>query len=543
MVGEPVLSVRGLEKHYPIGGGMFQGEVGRVRAVDGVDFEVHGGETLGLVGESGCGKSTAAASLLRLEEPTAGEVRFRGEDITTYDDAQLKRFRRKAQMVFQDPTSTFDPRMSVGDSVAEPLLIHGMRDRSRRRTIVANLLERVGMDAADYDRYPHEFSGGQKQRIALARALVLNPDLLVADEPVSALDVSVQASILKLIQDVQSAFGLSILLISHDMGVVREICDRVAVMYLGEIVEIGPTEKLFEDAQHPYTRALMRSIPSADPRRRGRAVELTGSVPSPSNPPSGCRFHTRCPEVIQPEGFEFDQEQWRAVMDFRDSVAHRSIDLEAAREFLAAEGDVDPEAVESDALVAFLREEAELEEPLGDPDADRALSTAFELVADGEFEAAADRLGETFTTVCETDEPELRADWLGTADLRRALSAAAGSDGTRAFDPDAVREAAATERDVDPAALDRATVAAAVRERYGIPATLAEADAEDAVSRAIDAALEARFAEAERVLREEFSVAGVGIGPDDPDTHHAAACHLLEEWPAGTGREQPATDD
>jgi len=542
-VDEPVLSVRGLEKHYPIGGGIVQDAVGSVRAVDGLDFEVREGETLGLVGESGCGKSTAAASLLRLEEPTGGRILYRGEDVTEYDDEQLKRFRRHAQMVFQDPTSTFDPRMSVGDSVAEPLLIHGMGERPRRRAIVENLLDRVGMDAGDYDRYPHEFSGGQKQRIALARALVLNPDLLVADEPVSALDVSVQASILRLIRDVQSEFGLSILLISHDMGVVREICDRVAVMYLGEIAEIGPTEVLFEDPQHPYTRALMSSIPSADPRRRGRAVELTGSVPSPSNPPSGCRFHTRCPEVIQPEGCDLDQQQWRAVMDFRDAVDRGTIDTETAREFLAAEadGDVDPEAVGRDDLVEHLRAEADLGAPLNDAAAEEALSSAFELVAEAEFEAAAARLAETFTTVCETDVPELGADWLGAADLRRALAAALEGDSRRGVDAAAVRREAAADRGVDPASLDREAVAAAVRGRYDVSPSLSDPAAEDAVARAVDAAIDDRTGTAERILREEFTVDGVGIAPGGADTHHAAACHLLEERSAPV--ERPATDD
>jgi len=291
MTDDAILSVRDLEKHYPVRSGILRRVTGHVKAVDGVSFEVREGETVGLVGESGCGKSTTATSLLRLEEPTGGEVYFEGEDITEYGDDDETEFRRRAQMVFQDPNSAFDPRMTVGESVAEPLGIHGLRDEERQQEIVADLLERVGLSANDADRYPHEFSGGQKQRIALARALILNPDLLVADEPVSALDVSVQAEILSLLDDLQAELDLSMLLISHDLGVVRQVCDRVGVMYLGEMVEMGPTEELFENPQHPYTEALLASIPDPDPRKRGDAVELTGDVPDPSNPPAGCSFH------------------------------------------------------------------------------------------------------------------------------------------------------------------------------------------------------------------------------------------------------------
>jgi peptide/nickel transport system ATP-binding protein len=405
---EPILEVRNLQKHYPITEGVLKREVGRVRAVDGISFEVYRGETVGIVGESGCGKSTAATTLLRLEEPTGGQVLFDGEDVTAYGKAQLKRFRREAQMMFQDPSASFDPRMSVGESVAEPLVIHGLSDRGRRRRIVQNLFERVGLSADDVDRYPHEFSGGQKQRIALARALVLNPRLIVADEPTSALDVSIQADILKLMADVQEEFDLSLVFISHDMGVIREVCDRVAVMYLGEIVELAPTEELFEDPQHPYTRALLGSIPQPDPRKRGQGVELSGDVPSPSNPPAGCRFHTRCPEIIQPEGYEFEQPAWRAVMDLRVRLRQREIDLEAVRRFLGGEEAVeDPALVEDAAVAAEIREEFGIPEQLSDPSAERVLSAALDDVVAGDLAAADDRLATEFATVCEREKPTL----------------------------------------------------------------------------------------------------------------------------------------
>ncbi|AFK18794.1 ATP-binding cassette domain-containing protein [Haloferax mediterranei ATCC 33500] len=414
MSSDPLLSVRNLKKHYPITEGVLKKEVGRVRAVDGISFEVERGETLGLVGESGCGKSTAATSLLRLEEPTDGEVVFDGADITAHGDAELKAFRRRAQMMFQDPSSSFGPRMSVGESVAEPLAIHGMRDRKRRRRIVENLLERVGLSAAAFDRYPHEFSGGQKQRIALARALVLNPELIVADEPVSALDVSIQAEIISLMRDLQAEFGLAIVFISHDLGVVREVCDRVAVMYLGEIVEIADTETLFDDPQHPYTKALLSSIPTPDPSRRNEGIELTGDVPSPSNPPSGCRFHTRCPVVIQPDEFSLEQSEWRHVLDLRLRV-ERGIDVQDVREFLVAEGEADaPEDVPGDAVARELRREFDVPQTLSDPNAETILSNAISDLTDGEHDAARRTLNESFTTVCERDHPELEATGVGT---------------------------------------------------------------------------------------------------------------------------------
>jgi peptide/nickel transport system ATP-binding protein len=440
--GDPLLRVRNLQKHYPITQGILRKEVGRVRAVDGISFDLYRGETIGLVGESGCGKSTAATSMLRLEEPTGGEVIFDGEDITTYDKDRLRKFRRRAQMIFQDPTSSFDPRMTIGQSVAEPLVIHGVKDAERRRRIVQNLLERVGLSPEDVDRYPHEFSGGQKQRVALARAMVVNPSLIVADEPTSALDVSIQSEILRLIEAMQAEFDLSIIFISHDMGVIREVCDRVAVMYLGEIVEIAPTEELFESPQHPYTKALLSSIPQPDPRERGARVPLKGDVPNPSNPPSGCRFHTRCPAVIQPEGYDFEQEDYVSLMSFRDKLQRGGVNVEAAREFASVELDVDEEEVGPAEVERALRDEYDLPETLDDPEAEEVLSSAFDAVVEEEFATAAERLADAFASPCESEHPDLLevADDQAAAcllveprDATRDVSAAAsGSQSTAA---------------------------------------------------------------------------------------------------------------
>jgi peptide/nickel transport system ATP-binding protein len=297
---EPLVQVRGLVKHFPIQRGVSFGRTrGEVRAVDGVSFEVGRGETLGIVGETGCGKSTTARLIMRLLDPTAGEVRFEGEDITRMRGAALKAVRRDMQMIFQDPYSSLNPRRTVGAIVGEPFAVHGLhRDRTQRKRRVQELMEMVGLNPEHFNRYPHEFSGGQRQRVGVARALALEPKLLIADEPVSALDVSIQAQVLNLLREMQRRFGLTVVFIAHDLSVVRYMCDRVAVMYLGKIVEIGAGEELYEHPRHPYTGALLSAVPVADPAADRRARELlSGDLPSPTNPPGGCRFHTRCPKA------------------------------------------------------------------------------------------------------------------------------------------------------------------------------------------------------------------------------------------------------
>ncbi len=501
-----LVRVRNLTKHFDADDSLldrlFGDETPPVRAVDGISFDIREGETLGLVGESGCGKSTAGETILQLLEPTDGIVEYDNENLVGRDD--LFSFRRRAGVVFQDPFSSLDPRMTVGQSVRQPLDVHGWpwpdddvettadvtadgigvelavaddihrvdgvepvdgvatahvtarrkprgeppgelpmettiapddergyvpvdgepvavevaeplelrvsggdaleievrvgrSDGTLRRERAAELIERVGLSSDQFDRYPNEFSGGQRQRIGIARALALDPEFLVLDEPTSALDVSVQAQVLNLLTDLQAEFDLTYLFISHDLSVIRHICDRVAVMYLGEIVEIAPTEELFANPQHPYTEALLESVPRASTDEQKRDIDpLAGDVPSPRNPPSGCRFRTRCPKVIPPAGTELSQPAYRAVMSVRGRIEHRDISLDGLRERAETTGDVVSELFDR-----LLDEDLEL--PASER---RHLEESFEALADGEWDEAAGILRERYESLCETHHPD-----------------------------------------------------------------------------------------------------------------------------------------
>jgi len=322
MSNEILLRVDNLVKHFPIYEGVIRRQVGAVHAVDGVSFDIHQGETLGLVGESGCGKSTAGRTILRLYKPTDGHVYYDGTDLASLSEREMRAMRRKLQIIFQDPYASLNPRMTVADIVGEPLVVHKVANGKEVQERVQELLGLVGLNPAFADRYPHEFSGGQRQRIGVARALALQPDLIICDEPISALDVSIQAQVINLLEDLQKQFGLTYLFIAHDLSVVRHISDRVAVMYLGVIVELAARDELYDHPLHPYSQALLSAVPIPDPvaEERRQRIILEGDVPSPVNPPSGCRFRTRCPiaESICTE----EKPEWREVKEGHYVACH-----------------------------------------------------------------------------------------------------------------------------------------------------------------------------------------------------------------------------
>ncbi|QDN60273.1 dipeptide ABC transporter ATP-binding protein [Streptomyces sp. S1D4-14] len=415
--GEVLLKVTGLQKHFPIRKGLLQRQVGAVRAVDGLDFEVRSGETLGVVGESGCGKSTMGRLITRLLEPTAGKVEFEGRDITHLGVSAMRPMRRDVQMIFQDPYSSLNPRHTVGTIISAPFKLQGVTPEGGVKKEVQRLLSVVGLNPEHYNRYPHEFSGGQRQRIGIARALALNPKLVVADEPVSALDVSIQAQVVNLLDDLQQELGLTYVIIAHDLSVVRHVSDRIAVMYLGKIVELADRDSLYRAPMHPYTKALMSAVPIPDPKRRNVKSErilLKGDVPSPISPPSGCRFHTRCwkateiCKTTEPPLLELKPGQQVACHhpeNFEDQAPQDTVLLSAAKEAAALVADeVLAESAETSAAVAAeLGSTEETPEPAAETTTEPAEEAAAEEAATDE--AAAEEASET-AAVDESDSSE-----------------------------------------------------------------------------------------------------------------------------------------
>lgn len=325
-MAKPLLEVKNLKKYFDINGGVFSKKIGEVKAVDNVSFTVNEGEVLGIVGESGCGKSTTGKSLLRLIEPTEGQVFFEGKDVTKLRLEEMRKMRRHMQIIFQDPYASLNPRHKIEKILGEPLLVHGIGDAKERKQKVAEILEIVGLAKEHAKRYPHQFSGGQRQRIGIARALIVNPKLIVCDEPVSALDVSIQSQVLNLLNDLQERFGLTYIFIAHDLSVVKHISHRIGVMYLGRMVELAENEGLYAEPLHPYTRSLLSAIPDPDPDVKNKKIILEGDVPSPSNPPTGCAFHTRCPECmdicseVRPEFQEISDNHFVACHLYNEEV-------------------------------------------------------------------------------------------------------------------------------------------------------------------------------------------------------------------------------
>ena len=397
---ESLVAVDGLKKYYDsdklIGGSP-------VKAVDGVSFEIARGETFGLVGESGCGKTTLGRSVLQLEDVDEGSVVVDGTDVTSLRGRELKQWRRNAQMVFQNPSSAINERMTVGEIVREPLDIYGEGSKSERREKVSHLLDRVGLQPEHYYRYPHQFSGGQRQRIGIARALALEPEFVVLDEPVSALDVSVQAKVLNLLMDLQAEFDLTYLLIAHDLSVVRHVCDRVGVMYLGKLMEVGPTEQLFESPSNPYTRSLLSAIPVPDPDTRTDRITLHGSPPSPRDPPAGCAFSTRCPFKIRPdEHGDVDTEVFERIERFRTVVREQDEGTVPVVERIKSRFGLEAGYVSLADLKTDLFGDVDLASAV-----ERPIDEAVALGGEGDIAGARAVLDEAFSTVCESERPDI----------------------------------------------------------------------------------------------------------------------------------------
>ena len=409
---DPIMRVENLEKYYDTSEGFLDtllGESQKVKAVDDVSFELQEGETLGVVGESGCGKSTLGQTMIRLIEPTGGSIYYRDTDLTELSSSGLRDIRKNVQYIFQDPYSSLNPRMTVGDIIREPLDIHSLGEPEDREDRVYELLDTVGLNPSHANRYPHEFSGGQKQRIGIARALAVDPEVVICDEPVSALDVSVQAQILNLLEDLQEEFDLSYVFIAHDLSVVEHISDRVAVMYLGKVAELGPTESVYAPPYHPYTEALLSAIPEPDPLWEGEQIFLRGAVPSPIDPPSGCRFHTRCPRVIQPDAIDVEQKHWRSLLNLKQRA--QSADsihaVTAVEEGEAGSGFESYEELPQEELDRLVREEFDLPERLSDPTVEEAITRFVRVVTDEGLEEGAAVIAEDLTTPCEETIPPL----------------------------------------------------------------------------------------------------------------------------------------